>query len=235
MRRLVPIFSSILLGGLAVAIGMGIFLQKANTDREQLAKQAADAVQTSQEVKANADQTIRDANHKLETANVQIAKAQSIIKDLQSERTLMSRSPTLVPPKPTVLRSWKETVDLPLGIALKYPGDATVENNDAEALTLSNGSGDALTDTRWLSIIPYDTSTEAAMRMQLTTSTPVAYVVGDRLLMGVKGHLAGETKDVYILSVRNGDPTHLIWAKEPDGSSKDSTVLDTLGTMTFEQ
>lgn len=238
MRRFTSVILSILLGALAVAIGMGIFLRKANDDRARLADVAAQAQQESQQAKETSQNAIKNANGKLEAANQEISKAQEALKAMQEERDLLMTAEPLVPSAPRAMRSWEQALDLQLGVSLKYPADSAIETNDHTALTLATAPSDrqAGDDGRWLSITPHETRLENELLNAFSTSTPVSYVVDGHLLIGRHGRLMGKAGETFVLRAQyGGQPTQLIWARDPSGREDNTTLLNVFSTLSFKK
>ena len=238
MRRFTSVILSILLGALAVAIGMGIFLRMANDDRARLADLAAKAQQESQQAKETSQNAINNANGKLEAANQEISKAQEALKALQVERDLLMTAEPLVPSAPRAMRSWEQALDLQLGVSLKFPAGSTIETNDHTALTLTTASSDIQVgeDGRWLSITPHETRLENELFLAFSTSTPVSYVVDGHLLIGRHGRLMGKSGETFVLRAQyGGRPTQLIWARDPSGRADNTMLLNVFSTLSFKK
>lgn len=223
MKRASGIIIGILLGALATGIGVGSFLKKANDDREQLAAQLAATSKQATDARRQSQQAIEDANAKLNTASVEVAKAQNLIKSLAEERDLMAAALPLAPPSAALIRGWSDVVALGLGVSLKIPNDSEVSSNDAKALTIVQKNATVGEDWRWFSLSPYDARLEQELTTALATSTPVAYAVNGHLLLGMRGSLPGKKTQIFVLRIRSlGQITHLLWLKEH------ATVLATL-------
>ncbi len=239
MRRTLPILASILLGALAVALGMGIYLQKANDDRERLAAIARRAQDQVEQIKIEGRQAIEQANKKVAAADVEIAKAQNLVKQMEEDRTFLTQATTLIAPNAKMLRTWKDALNLPLGVSLKYPPQAVLDTNDVQSLILVQApqSGQLITeDARWLSITPYDARLEQELTLNLVSSTEVMYTVRGRLLKGVRGILPGRSGTFTIVRIRGGGKnTHLIWGREPISETTKVPLTDILATLDFPQ
>jgi type II secretory pathway pseudopilin PulG len=121
MRRFTSVLISILLGALAVGVGMGYFLMKANNDRERLALIAQAAEQESQEAIQAREQAIKAANAKLDAANTEITKAQETIKAFNEERALIQSATVLRTPNAKEIKGWSEIVSLGQKATVNYP------------------------------------------------------------------------------------------------------------------
>lgn len=241
MRRLAPIITSILLGALAVAIGMGVYLKKANDDRERLADIANKAQAQATTATNDRDRAVQEANVKLSAANAEVAKAQELVKALQEERTLLAQAQILNPLSVSARRGWTDLINLPLGISLKLPPGNHVVANDAQSLTVAVGTSDTTdfwnaADQRWLSITAYDDRLENELLAAFATSTPVSYAVQDTLLIGSRGTLPSKTGSIFVLRVRSaGKITHLIWGRDPLSREDARTLLQTLSTLDLKK
>ena len=236
MRRLVPILSSILIGALAVALGMGIYLRKANVDRELLSKQTAEAQQMVKDAQRKQDQAIREANTKLADANAEVIKAQTALQTLQEEQKAMLAAVQLQEPRPALLRGWKEAVDLTLGVSLKYPQTSQVTTSDS-ALTISTtafvSEPEPVQDHNWFSLTSWDDTKAQELTLNFSTSTPVSYAVRGHLITGNIGMINGTIPDIFVLKVRTGNAEYLIWARDPDKLPEHRTLLQLLSTLNF--
>lgn len=243
MRRFTSVLLSIFLGALAVAIGMGFFLQKANADRAHLADvaiMAQDQVKEAQQVR---DQAVTEANRKLDAANFEIKKAQDALTALKQERDLITNATNLHEPTPRELKGWKQSIDLPLGVSIKYPSSVEETANDKSDLVLSKTPGlsssysPLANDLRWLSVQSYDETKEQALLSNLSvsvTSTPFSYLINGHLLIGTQATLPGTQQIMLIAHASaDGQKTHLLWAKVPSTEQKD--LLLALRTLDFKQ
>ncbi len=240
MKRYTSIILSILLGAVAVGIGMGIFLKKANDDRTRLATVVDEAQKKSAEAIQSSQQAIQDANQKLASANDEVQKAQDTLRAVAEERELLGKAQALTPPPTRAIKGWKEAVDLPLGVSLKFPLTSDIENIDAQALTLAFKSQALATtsstpEDRWFSLTPYDERLESELISTLATSTPSIYSVGGRLLIGSVGWTTDDAQhQIYVLHVQSlGQTTHLIWART-SSAREQNDLLQTLATLTFQ-
>lgn len=238
MQRLPSIILSILLGALAVGIGMGVFLHKANTDRQRLEQLAMEAQGKSKEAQDKSQQAIQEANAKLRAANDEVAKAQATLKAIEDERILLAKAVTLDEPKADILRSWSEVISLPLGLSLRIPPKNTIGENDDSALSVAaepkvTASGMPASDLRWLQVTPYDQRLESELVGAMASTTPVMYAVHGRLLKGVRG--LTQTGETYVLKVSSlGQETHLIWGRELGRTTREKFLLQVLATLTFK-
>lgn len=239
MRRLATVIFSILLGAIAVGIGMGVFLNKANQDRQRLEQVAMDAQGKSKEAQEQSQKAIQEANDKLKSASDEIAKAQAALKAVEDERALLAKADTLPTPDPKTSKDWAEAVSLDQGVTLKYPRSNKVENNDAKALTLATepkSSDLASYDARWLSITPYDIRLENELLATVASTTPVSFAVKGRLLYGVQGISLDSSYRVFVMRLQSmGQLTHMIWGREPNDKKSQPVVLQALSTLTFQR
>lgn len=222
-----------------MAIGMGFFLKKANDDRERLARLAVLAEENTKNAILAQENAVKQANQKLDAANSEVSKAQSIIKALQEERDLLGNAVILQVPSNNAIKDWKEAVNLPLTVSIKYPGTDNLKVNDKNALTISKNQNDksGLTftaDSRWLSITPYEEKLETELLGTFVSSTPMSYNVKGRLLVGRRGTTANSNDNVSMFHVRlNGQKTYLIWTREIDKTHNLTLIQKALATLTF--
>lgn len=237
MQRFTSVIMSILLGAIAVGVGMGIFLHKANTDRQRLEKVAIEAQGKSKEAQNRSQQAIQEANAKLKAANDEVAKAQATLKAIEEERGLLAKAEALDEPKAETLKGWSEAISLPLGVSLRVPPKNSIGENSDAALSIAaeQKSGSAsmtLPELRWLQISPYSERLESELVGAMASTTPVMFAVHGRLLKGTRGQ--SQTGDSYVLKVSSlGETTHLIWAREFGKTAKDRNLLQVLSTLTF--
>lgn len=237
MRRFTSVLLSILLGGLAVGIGMGVFLKMANDDRERLATIATQAQQASKDAQMAREMAVKEANQKLENANAEISKAEQAMTALQQERDLIAEAHVLAPANARTVRGWKEAVGLDVNASCKFPPGNTVEANDGTGLVISQAplGTDTASDTRWLAILPYDAQRETELQNTFVTSTPVSYLVGGRLLIGKLGEMDDPQDPVFVLRVqKEGVPTHLIWLKAPATDAGNTIAMNVLASLSFQ-
>jgi hypothetical protein len=239
MQRISLVILSILLGAVSVGIGMGIFLHKANSDRQHLEQVALDAQSQSREAQALSQRAIQEANAKLKAANDEVAKAKAALKAIEDEHALMAKAEILQEPDPKIKKGWIEAVSLPLGISLRFPPKNVIEENSDSALTIStqtktDNASTTLAEFRWLQITPYDSRLESELINAMTSTTPVTYAVHGRLFKGIRGLTeAGET---YVLQISSlGQRTHLVWGRELGKTARDKNLLSVLATLTFKE
>lgn len=233
MRRATTILIGILLGALATGLGVGLVLKKANDDRERLAEQVEATVREANAARDENRKAIEDANAKLQASNVEVSKAQQLIKALEEERLLLALATPLADPSPKAVRGWNEAVAVELGVSLKQPQDSSVQTNDKQALTLvKTETADA--DSRWFSLTPYEERLEQELLGSLATSTPVSYLVDGHILIGAKGTLPGRKEPIMVLRVRyGGQITHLIWVKDPSQPGEAASLMNVLASIRF--
>ncbi len=234
MRRATPVILAVLLGALATAIGMGVFLKLANDDRARLAMETADAKIAVQRSEVEKVKLAAEANRKVAAANEEVTKAQRVLQDLQEERALLATSKQLSKPSARDLRGWRPVVSLGQGLELSIPPKTTVESNDATVLTAVKSTGtNAWMDTRWLSVTGYDYDRERELVSALATTTPLAYLVRGRLVLGVQGSL-GNGDRMAVFRVREAaSSTRLLWIKDPGTLGYGNGVERLLGTLDF--
>jgi hypothetical protein len=238
MKGIASVLGSILMGAVAVGVGTGIFLHKANTDRARLAQLAEQAQADVVLAREQSQEAIEEANKKIAAANDEITKVQSTLKLLEEERDLLARAEPILATSAKTTKGWKEVVSIPLHVSLRFPATSEVETNDSESLTLSKGDladyTSLIPDERWFSITPYDGKLDEELMGNLTSSTSVSYSVHGRLLVGVRGWYAGKSKPYYVLRVRQkGSFTHLLWIREPSSDPTHPQLFDILGTLDF--
>lgn len=230
MRRSASILLAIFVGALATGLGGYFFLRQANADRVRLAELAQKTQQEAQAAQDESKKAVEEANKKMDDASAEVAKAQQAIKALQEERDLLARATPLALPDAKTLKGWKDVIDLPLGVSCKAPPFAIVETNDERSLTLAKDTG------RWFSVTPYEERLENELLNSVVTSTSVSYVVDGHLFAGWIGHALDRKQDMYILRIRkDGQNTHLVWMRTPEGALGTQTLLTTLASLSFQK
>ncbi len=236
MRRFSSVILSTFLGAIAVGGGMFIFLKKANDDRARLAELVTRSQSDAAAAQERSQHAIAEANQSVAAANAEIAKTQKVISALQEERDLL-RKATLLVPRASAIRGWKQAINVPLGISCKLPPTSFIEQNDAEALIFSatQSSIAPSSDARWMSMTPFDEQRDEELRTHLTNTTTVSYLVNGHLLIGLRGSLPNSPNGLFVLRVRkDGRTSYLIWAKVPPGGT-DAIVLAALATLEFAE
>lgn len=236
MRRFSTIILSILLGAVAVAVGMGMFLHLANTDRTRLAGIAIKAQQDSKTALNAREAAVNEANTKLANAENEVQKTQTKLQALQDERDLMVSAQVLTLPTPKELRTWKEIIKLPLGVSVKMPpqNEADLGQNEDQAKSLSLYT---MTQYRWFSIVPYDEQAELfALQPFASSSTAVDFLVNGHVIVGKKGQDSMTHAETIVAHIQsNGVKEYLITAHTIPGQISFQTILSTLATLNFSK
>ncbi len=231
MKRFAAIFLSILLGAAVVAIGMGIFLYKANVDRKQLAEIATAANDQARQSAAERERAIHEANNELDTAKSEIAKAQATVAALKEEREALSRATVLTTPTSKTLRGWMEIVSLPLKMTLSLPPKSIITENTDTRLIAYFETKSAIPPSSELLITPYSTEQEQFLLKTIENSTPVSYAVNGHLLQGVQGkYFEGTTTTLVTIQLYN-QKTHIIRIATPRGTAGPDTVRTILSSI----
>jgi hypothetical protein len=235
MQRVASVIFSILLGAIAVGIGMGVFLHKANSDRQRLEQLALEAQSKSQQAQDQSQRAVLEANAKLKAANDEVVRAQATLKAIEEERSLLEKAEFLAEPKPETLKGWSEAISLPLKVSVRIPPKNEIEENSDQALVVSSlgDGGQAAVGQRWLQITAYDTRLESELVGAMASTTPIMFNLRGRLLKGTRGTTAsGET---YVLRATSlGQDSHLIWIREPSKSTREKYLLQILATLSFK-
>jgi hypothetical protein len=232
MRRAASILLGILLGAIATGIGSGIFLKKANDDRNRLMETVQSTMQQAADARSENSKAIEDANAKLHDANIEVAKAQTLIKTLQEEQKALTAATVLVPPSTKTIRGWSDVVRLDLGLSLKLPPSLTATTTTADELLVVR-TDQRQSDGRALSVMRYDTNREREWLSAAASSTPVSFIIDGHLATGVKANIPTQPSPVYLLRIqKQGTASHLIWIREFPQQTIDPLVL--LSTLRFE-
>ncbi len=219
MQRIQTVLLSILLGAIAVGIGMGIFLKKANDDRARLEQAANQAAQQSKTAAEDRERTVNEANKRIEEANTQISQNQEQLKVLTAERDAIANAKILSSPLPKLIKGWKEQVILDQSMTIKLPTSELI----LESSTSSFSTGSATT-TYHVHIHPIT----SPMDWSATSSTPAVFVVDGHLLIGEM--IPNDDGIMYRLTAqKNGVKTHFIEIIEtPKNKSWAELVLSTI-------
>lgn len=236
MKRAAPVLLAILLGALATAIGMGVFLKLANEDRARLAGQINQAQQEAAQALKDKERIANEANQKVEAANDEVAKAQRVLQALEEEQLLLTRAVQLLKPPARDIRTWQQVVSFPLGVSLLLPPRTRTETNDNFSLTAIKDGVSTSTgaDARWLSVTRYDAAREQELTAALSTSTVRSYLVNGRLLTGSVGALNGNGSLAVFRVRQTATSTHLLWIKDPGTLGIGNGIERLLGTLEFE-
>jgi hypothetical protein len=238
MKRTVPILLAILLGAVATAVGMGVFLKLANDDRAKLGAQIETARAEAEAALRDKEQIASDANQKVQNANDEVAKAQKILQALEEERQLLADAKQLLKPSVRETRGWQTAISLPLGVSLLMPQRTDVQTNNAvEFVAIRQGvSTSTGADPRWFSLTPYQERMEAEGIQSMTTSTPTSYLVNGRLLIGHVGTLSNREPFALFRVQQAATSTHLLWVKESPGFFGSGNGLERfLGALEFAE
>ncbi|MDP3794295.1 MAG: hypothetical protein Q8R07_06170, partial [Candidatus Uhrbacteria bacterium] len=124
------------------------------------------------------------------------------------------------------LRYWKETISPSLGVAIKYPPIAFVDQTDPNIRLASRNASSG--EDIWLTVQRYDPRQEHISLQGWNNATSVHFIAGDRLFTGWKIFPSS-----YVLRVQSSaTSTHLIIAHSNPQIS-DERLLDTLSTINF--
>ena len=238
MKRATPVILAILLGAIATAAGMGVFLKLANDDRARLGAEIETARAEASEALRDKERIAQEANQKVQSANDEVANAQRILQQLEEEQRLLVDAKQLSKPSARELRGWQSTFSLPLGLSLFLPPRTSVETNDAQGLiaitqAIATSTG---ADARWLSVTRYDERRDQELEQSFTTSTPYAYLVNGRLVIGRIGTMVDQGSLALFRVQRAATSTHLLWIKPTAGLLGSGNGIERLlGTMEFAE
>ncbi|MEN9557851.1 MAG: hypothetical protein RL141_220 [Candidatus Parcubacteria bacterium] len=233
MKRHAPLFGAVLLGAVATAIGMGIFLQLANNDRSRLSREINHAREAAAQALAEKERIASEANDKVEAANAEVEKAQRVLELLEEEQQLLTHATRL--PKPTAreLRGWTPVVSLPLAASLMIPPNTAIAVNDAFGLRAVTANGHrSASGTTWLSLTPYSPEQESSFPSQ-TEETSRLYVVDDHLLIGgIHTMIDGSTRAFFRIQ-QSASSTHLLELRDIGIPGNADGFERMLGTLEF--
>ena len=233
MKRFAAIFLSILLGAAVVAIGMGIFLYKANVDRKQLATIAQTATEQAKQATTERERAIHEANTELDTAKHEITKAQATVAALKEEREALARATILEVPNNKTLRDWIHAVSLPLTFTLSLPPRSEVtENTETRFIAYFNTKA-RIPPSAELLITPYTEAQEQLLFKEIQNGSSVSYAIRGHLAQGFRGtdsNFPGTTTTILTVQLYN-QKTHLIRISDPKGNQGAETVRTILSSI----
>lgn len=234
MRRSVAIFLWILIGGLSSGLSVGFFLYKSNLDRATLVLELSEARAQAEAALQSSENVAADANKKIHDAERAMAKLRDQLNHAKTETLLIASAVPLSPPPPRLLRNWNEQLSIPLGITIKTPPDIKTQTSD-HAIILgpaSSRNGDAM-DQR-VTVTRYRNDTEKDLISRLRETAPVVFTISGRWLYGTKGKFADLPGEVTVLRAQSGQTdTHLIWART-DKDFTERRLQDILSTLRFQ-
>jgi ElaB/YqjD/DUF883 family membrane-anchored ribosome-binding protein len=217
------VFCWILLGALAAGTGIGIFLHQSNVERLTLQRQTAQAKEEASQVVTRAEQVTQEANKRLEEAQKQIAK-------LQEERDLLSRSRPFPEPNPRLLKTWRHTASLPLGISLRIPSSYQATTGTDVTIMVPQIKAPFLT------LQPWDDRNADAMINGAATSS-VLYRKDALLFKGQKyigtGGDGAHSWTLFRLE-RTGSDALMIFI-QPTSNAQEDLALSILSTLTLSE
>lgn len=223
------IFAWILLGGMATGLGTGFFLYQANVERGQLAVQAEEAKRQAESL-SNQSKTLADeANAKLNQASAEVKRAQDLVKQYEQERKMIEEAEILSPSSRA--RTWKEHLNIPLGITLRIPNSAKELTNDTNFVSVPTQSAGFADPEPWLKIEPYSAERERLLLASVSGTREALFFSSGKLYAGVRGSFDKQTG--YVLRVQAAaSSTHLIWARTAPGI-READVLDVFASLAF--
>ncbi len=217
MQRLQTVLISILCGALAVGIGMGVFLKKANDDRTRLEQTANQAIEQSKTATSDREKAVAEANKRIEEANNQLSQNQALMKALTDERDAIASAIALSAPAPKSIRGWKDQLVMDQGISMKLPTSYTIFDSSSSTFSAGVSSSTPNLIVRTIDQ-PFDSLT--------ATSTSISFVVDGHLLTG--NFITSETGTTYrLIAQKNGVKTHQIQVFDAK-STLAQTILSTL-------
>jgi len=235
MKRITSVLIAVLLGAIATGIGIVPFLVLANVDRSRLTTELDQTRAWAEQAESEKETLAKEANAKVEEANIEIQRAQTLLEAIEEDRRLMANAKQLSRPSSRELNNWESYVSLYQEVKFSIPPKSTVNADTKNSLTVAreDGSGELLGDTRWLAISPYDSTLEQEFFASFSTSTGVSYLINDHLLVGKKGSLKNGS-EVMMLNVRYAaTSTHIIWIKDPGTLGGGDKFERLLGTFEF--
>lgn len=223
------IFAWILLGGMATGLGTGFFLYQANLERKMLSIQAAEAKRQAEDLARQSKTLADEANTKLDQASAEVKRAQELVKRYEEERRMIEQAEVLSPTSRA--RTWKEYLNIPLGITLRLPNAAKEQLNDSTFTSIPTQSAGFADPEPWLRIEPYSADREKLLLASASGTSEARFFSSGKLYAGVRGTMEKQTG--YILRVQSAaSSTHMIWMRAAPGI-READLLDVIASFTF--
>lgn len=223
MSKTFSVLGLILLGAIAAGAGAGYFLYAANQDRLALSEQIQLAEQRVKDLESQSTALADQAEDHIQSAQEELKKAQEQLTLLKQERELEKTAFTLKPSKSAA--SWKETLDLALGVSIKLPPNATEKITENALLS---SVGDSFVN--WLQIERYTPDRLSSLSPTQVSSTEYIAVVNDALLIGNRYTFEDKTVQYLLRLQKNASSTHVIFATTQNGITE-KVLLDSLSTL----
>lgn len=229
MKKDIPIFLAVLLGAIATAIGMGLFLKLANDDRARLAAEIDRARDIAQQAVSDKERIAAEASDKVDQANAEILNAQRVLADIEKERRLLAAAIRLDKPATRDIRYWRTVVAGTLGVSLALPPNTDVQtNNDRLFTSVRTNQSDP-----WLHIAPFNPRMASEQEAVLTDREELAYLVDGHLLSGIEGMRDGERTWLFRVW-QSASTTHMIRLTDPGVLGSGNGIERFLGTLEFD-
>ncbi len=223
------IFAWILLGGMATGLGTGFFLYQANVERGQLSVQAAEAKRQAEDLASQSKTLADEANAKLDQASAEVKRAQDLVKRYEEERRMIERAEILSPTSRA--RTWKEYLNIALGITLRIPNTAKEQINGSIFTSVPTQYSSFSDPEPWLRIEPYSPEREKVLLASVTGTREALFFSSGKLYAGVRGTMEKQTG--YVLRVQSAaSSTHLIWMQTATGI-RELDFFDVIASFSF--
>ena len=233
MRRPFAVLLWILIGGISTGLSVGFFLYRSNLDRAELVLELSEAHAQAEAAIQSSENVAADANKKIADAEIAMAKLRKQLDEAKYESLLIASAVPLLPLPARSLRGWHEQRSVPLGIAIKTPPDIKSQTSD-DAVVLGPASlNDKHAMDQRMAVTRYRNDTEKDLIARLHQATPIVFTINGYRLEGAKGKFADLTGEVVVLRAQSGERgTHLIWARV-DEIFTERRMLDILSTLRF--
>jgi hypothetical protein len=236
MNRSSSVFLFVLLGAFAVGVAVVPFYVLANKDRHVLSTDLESAKAQAAKAESEKQRLADEANARVNDANAEVEKAQTLVASLKEEQQLMSTAVKLAKPGSKELLAWTAVVSVPQHVSVFVPKTAAIESDTGDALRFMTPptSSDAYARGMiWFQVLPYDDVKEQELLAGVASSTDVAYVIDDQLVTGKKGISYADGSAVYVLAHRlEGEKRELIYLKNISALGKNGAER-LLGTLAF--
>lgn len=229
MSKTLNVFAWILLGAMAASLGTGFFLYQANVQRAALAAEADVAKKQAADLAAQSKTLADEANTKLGQASEEVKRAQDLVKQYDDERRMIERAQILIPS--TKSKTWKESLNIPLGITLRLPPTAKEQTNEGDFTSIPTQTGSFTDPEPWLRISPYSKDNEQMLLGSVSGTQEALFFSAGKLFAGVHGDI--QSHPGYVLRVQSAaSSTQLIWMHTAPGI-RDADLLDVIASLSF--
>jgi hypothetical protein len=218
MKRFTSVLIAVILGAFATGIGTIPFLVLANQDRHRLDHELQSSKSLAAETEAEKRRIAMEANKKVEEANIEVQKAQSIILEAQEDERLLAVSERLVAPTTYERSKLYQIVSLYQGISLFTPKNFTVIQDEPIGFKIAKLNKQTLSTIPVMFIEPYEENSKTSWIGSFASSTEIAFAAGGKLVKGQIGSLSNGSFAMKLFVRSSAKTTHVISITDPEGT-----------------